>query len=131
MNRKDELIAQLKKNGCRITKQRRIILDAILSGDASCIKEIYYKAAEQDESIGFATVYRMVNMLEDIGAISRKNMYKLGCDMTCSPDKSCRISFEDGSVLSLSSKQWHEVLMNGLRSSGFSPESAIDTISLV
>ena len=28
-------------------------------------------------SSGVATVYRMVNLLEEIGAISRKNMYKV------------------------------------------------------
>lgn len=33
-----------------------------------------------DHSIGIATVYRMVNKLEEIGAISRRNMYKVTCE---------------------------------------------------
>ena len=39
---------------------------------APAVKEIYYKALQKDSSIGPATVYRMVNTLESIGAISRK-----------------------------------------------------------
>ena len=76
---KRELIIQkLREQGCRITRQRRILLDIILEEECSCCKEIYYKALQKDSSIGPATVYRMVNTLESIGAISRKNFYKSG-----------------------------------------------------
>ena len=68
---REYIIRKLKERGCRITRQRLIILDIILQEDCSCCKEIYYKASRQDTKIGFATVYRMVNMLEEIGAISR------------------------------------------------------------
>ena len=76
---REYIIRKLKERGCRITRQRLIILDIILQEDCSCCKEIYYKASREDAKIGFATVYRMVNMLEEIGAISRKNMYKVAC----------------------------------------------------
>ena len=76
---KDIIIAKLRENGCRITKQRLILLDVILEEECSCCKEIYYKASQLDKRIGTATVYRMINMLEEIGAISRKNMYKIDC----------------------------------------------------
>ena len=75
---KRELIIQkLREQGCRITRQRRILLDIILEEECSCCKEIYYRAMEQDSKIGTATVYRMINTLEEIGVISRKNMYKV------------------------------------------------------
>ena len=64
---KSIIISKLRERGCRITRQRRIILDIILDEDCSCCKEIYYKACKQDSSIGAATVYRMVNTLEEIG----------------------------------------------------------------
>lgn len=80
---REYIIRKLKERGCRITRQRLIILDIILQEDCSCCKEIYYKASRQDTKIGFATVYRMVNMLEEIGAISRKNMYKVACEELC------------------------------------------------
>ena len=74
---KDVVIRELKKRGCRITKQRRMLLEVILENECSCCKEIYYRAMEQDSKIGTATVYRMINTLEEIGVISRKNMYKV------------------------------------------------------
>ena len=41
---KRELIIQkLREQGCRITRQRRILLDIILEEECSCCKEIYYK----------------------------------------------------------------------------------------
>ena len=81
---KRELIIQkLREQGCRITRQRRILLDIILEEECSCCKEIYYKALQKDSSIGPATVYRMVNTLESIGAISRKNFYKIACGEEC------------------------------------------------
>ena len=66
---KDAILNRLRQRGCRITKQRMVLLDIILDGDCSSCKEIYYKASKIDPSIGSATVYRMINMLEEIGAI--------------------------------------------------------------
>lgn len=77
MEQKSLIVKKLKENGCRITKQRLMLLDVILEEDCASCKEIYYKAAAIDSSIGAATVYRMINILEDIGAINRKNMYKV------------------------------------------------------
>ena len=77
--RKDAVIQTLRRQAFRNTKQRCILLDIILDEDCSSCKEIYYKAVKRDDSIGIATVYRMVNTLEDIGVISRKNMYKVAC----------------------------------------------------
>ena len=76
---RDLIIEKLKEKGLRITRQRKILLDIILEGECSCCKEIYYRASALDPKIGVATVYRMVNTLESIGAISRKNMYRVAC----------------------------------------------------
>ena len=74
---KQIIINRLKEDGCRITKQRLMLLDIILEDECSSCKEIYYRATKKDPTIGTATVYRMINTLEEIGAISRKNMYKV------------------------------------------------------
>lgn len=74
---KEEILTKLRQQGCRITKQRQILLDIILQEEYSCCKEIYYKAAKMDNSIGIATVYRMIHTLEDVGAICRNTMYKI------------------------------------------------------
>lgn len=80
---KEMVLQRLREKGCRITKQRQILLDVILQEECASCKEIYYKASSLDSSIGAATVYRMVNLLEEIGAISRKNMYKISCCTGC------------------------------------------------
>lgn len=75
--RKDAVLQKLKERGGRITKQRRLILDIILEEKCSCCKEIYYQAVRKDSTIGMSTVYRMVNILEDLGAINRNRVYEI------------------------------------------------------
>ena len=77
LEQKQIIINRLKEDGCRITKQRLMLLDIILEDECSSCKEIYYRATKKNPTIGTATVYRMINTLEEIGAISRKNMYKI------------------------------------------------------
>ena len=112
---KKYLIDELKKNGFRITKQREMLLDIILENSCSCIKEIYYKAQKKDKNIGFATVYRMVNMLENMGFINRKNMYRIACSETCKAAQGCLIEFDDDSKLELSGTDWNKVIYEGLK----------------
>lgn len=76
---KNIIIQKLRDRGGRVTRQRLMLLDIILEDEYSCCKEIYYRAAGRGENISLATVYRMVNTLEEIGAISRQNMYKVTC----------------------------------------------------
>lgn len=71
------ILEELKKRKCRITAQRSLIIDIILENKCSCCKEIYYQAIEKDSTIGIATVYRMLALLEEIGVINRKNMYQI------------------------------------------------------
>lgn len=74
------VIRESKKNGCRITNQRQILIDVILQDECCCCKEMYYQALEKDPTIGMATVYRMVKTLEEIGLIQRKNLYRIDGD---------------------------------------------------
>ena len=116
---KEMVLQRLKENGCRITKQRKILLDIILQEECACCKEIYYKATSVDPSIGAATVYRMVNLLEEIGAISRKNMYRISCGMNCDREGTCIIELDDQSICRLSSGEWYNVISEGLRCLGY------------
>lgn len=78
--KKNYILNELKKNGYRITTQRKVLIDIILEDECSCCKEIYYRASKKDGSIGMATVYRMVKTLEESGLIHRKNMYRIECE---------------------------------------------------
>ena len=116
---KDRILEKLRERGLRITKQRLTIIDIILENDCSCCKEIYYKASKMDSGIGTATVYRMVNTLEEIGAISRKNMYKIGYSNSCSLEDACQIVLDDETVYYLTAKDWNAVIQEGLRQYGY------------
>lgn len=122
------IIQKLKEQGCRITKQRLMLLDIILEEDCSCSKEIFYKASRQDKQIGTATVYRMINTLEEIGAISRKNMYKIACGNTCEVENACVIEFDDNSQLELSAKNWYQIIEKGLEECGYSHGRTVKSV---
>lgn len=49
MMQREMIIQKLKESGCRITKQRLMLLDIILEEDCSCCKEIYFKASKVDQ----------------------------------------------------------------------------------
>ena len=113
--KKEVILQRLKENGCRITKQRKMLLDIILQEECTCCKEIYYKATTLDSSIGAATVYRMVNLLEEIGAINRKNMYRISCGMNCNRENTCVIELDDQTIFRLSSGEWYKIISEGLQ----------------
>ncbi|MCI8268520.1 MAG: Fe2+/Zn2+ uptake regulation protein [Lachnospiraceae bacterium] len=76
-SKKNYILEELRRNGCRITSQRQLLIDIILQDECSSCKEIYYQANKEDSSIGMATVYRLVKTLEEAGLIQRKNMYRI------------------------------------------------------
>ena len=119
---KDLIIQKLKEQGLRITKQRLILLDIILEEDCSCCKEIYYKASKKDDKIGSATVYRMINTLEEIGAISRKNMYRVDCSPECRKENACTIELEDNTVIELNEEKWNQIIRTGLAACGITAD---------
>ncbi|RDU25038.1 transcriptional repressor [Anaerosacchariphilus polymeriproducens] len=127
---KEIIIEQLKERGCRITKQRLILLGIILQNECSCCKEIYYKATKEDNRIGMATVYRMINTLEEIGAINRKNMYKVACSDECEIENVCTVKLDDNSVHQLSAKKWISVIKEGLKACGYMKEQNVLTVTV-
>ena len=126
---KEIILGRLKERGCRITKQRLMLLDVILFEECSSCKEIFYKATKFDKNIGTATVYRMINILEEIGAISRKNMYKIACGMDCGLENACVIEFEDGSRLDLTAKKWYQVIQAGLGECGYEKRVPVKSVT--
>lgn len=116
---KDLVIQRLRERGCRITKQRLQLLNIILQEDCVSCKDIYYRASKTEPGIGTATVYRLVNLLEEIGAINRKNMYKVTCAEECEKDNVYIIELEDEMIPELSGADWKEVVLEGLKACGY------------
>lgn len=115
---KQEVIKSLKSQRCRITNQRMMILDTILEGECTSCKEIYYKVKKKNPGIGVATVYRMINTLETIGAIGRKKEYLIKSNNKEDEDMIYRIRLEDQTEVELTDKMWKQVIMSGLKSCG-------------
>ena len=107
---KELIIQKLKEQSCRITKQRQMILDVILSEECSSCKEIYYEIKKADDRIGMATVYRMVSLLEEMGAICRENTYKIVCRMDHGGENTFIIELDDHTVIKLCTRDCFKVV---------------------
>lgn len=70
-----EALEALRLRGKRITAQRSLILDVIRESyghlDAG---EIYRRARERDPRISLSTVYRNLNLLQELGVISELHL---------------------------------------------------------
>lgn len=122
---KERVIERLKEEGCRITKQRLVLLDVILSQECSSCKEIFYEASRRDKGIGQSTVYRMIGLLEEIGAINRKNMYHISCQSDEEQREVCQIQLDDHTTCHLTAKEWKKVVTAGLKRYGYIKNQSI------
>lgn len=130
MYEKEVILQELRERGCRITSQRKLLIDIIIDNECSCCKEIYYRAVKSDPSIGIATVYRLIKTLEEIGAISRKNMYRISVEDVCGCEEGCLVRLKDNRVLRLNSREFDAALRMGLEVNGFVETGEIDSIVL-
>ena len=71
---------RLKEKGCKLTMQRRSVLDVLLEhhNDHLSTEEIYDKVKMNFPEIGLATVYRTVQLFEEMGIVDRLN-FDDGC----------------------------------------------------
>ncbi|MPW26307.1 transcriptional repressor [Alkalibaculum sp. M08DMB] len=76
----ERLIFLMKNKGYKLTPQRRYILDAVMENNEShlSIDEIYTVVKQTCPEIGIATIYRTVQMLEEIGVLT-KHHFDDGC----------------------------------------------------
>lgn len=123
LRKKEELLEALRSQGLRITKQRKLIVEIILNHECACCKEIFWEAQQKDPSIGIATVYRMVKTLEEIGAIDRRNLYRIDIEKEMEENSSCKVVLKDQKVVELSQEEFLKALHLGLeRTRGLNAE---------
>ena len=127
MDAKERIIEQLKRSGCRVTKQRLMLIDIILEGKCNCCKEIYYQASQKDPSIGPATVYRMVNTLTDIGVLK---VATLKPQTALGSGSGCQILLKNQNKIVLNQTEWTEVLQNVLRRKGYNSNAADEIVEV-
>lgn len=122
------IMNRLRQAGCRITKQRKIILDIILQEECTCCKEIYFLASKRDPNIGMATIYRMINLLEEIGALKRKRAYRI-CNEE-SPVHICSVKLDDYTSIRLDGEKLRQVIEKGMESFGYLHDRRVRSISV-
>lgn len=127
---REYILAKLRERGLRITNQRQLIIDCILENEFSCCKEIYCQICKIDPSIGIATVYRMINTLEEIGEINRKNMYHVCFEDEPATVHSCMVQFDDQTQVNLSSDEWNRIVKAGLKSCGYLDNRNVELIEM-
>ena len=120
------IMNRLRQAGCRITKQRKIILDIILQEECTCCKEIYFLASKRDPNIGMATIYRMINLLEEIGALKRKRAYRI-CNEE-SPVHICSVKLDD--YIRLDGEKLRQVIEKGMESFGYLHDRRVRSVSM-
>lgn len=67
----EETLQKLEKSGLRMTVQRRHIIDILTKSQCSSPKELWYEARQYVPDLGIATVYRLINRLEQIGILAK------------------------------------------------------------
>ncbi|MFZ5965987.1 MAG: Fur family transcriptional regulator [Bacillota bacterium] len=76
----EDLKDRLKEKGYKLTPQRRATLDTIIENQGAHMstEEIYDLVKEKCPEIGLATVYRTLQLLDELGVISKIN-FDDGC----------------------------------------------------
>lgn len=76
MSREFETLKEkLKEKGCKLTPQRRSILDIIVENEGKHLstEEIYDLVKQKCPEIGLATVYRTMQMFDEVGIVYKHN----------------------------------------------------------
>ncbi|MBP2073083.1 MULTISPECIES: Fur family transcriptional regulator [Thermoanaerobacterium] len=75
MNEIDDIKENLKQKGFKLTTQRRAILDVIIENREKHLssEEIYDLVKEKYPEIGLATVYRTLQLFDELGVIYKLN----------------------------------------------------------
>ena len=70
------------------------------------------------------------NLLEEIGAIRRNNLYRVSCGANCKADGACEIELDDHTIRRLSEREWHQVISEGLKNCGYLNTQKVVSVSM-
>ena len=72
----DKYMGRLKDLGFRLTNQRRVIVETLLRhlGTHLNARELLELAQQEDPSIGIATIYRTIELLNSLGMLNMVNL---------------------------------------------------------
>ena len=70
----DELDGVLRARGLRVTPQRRLVVDAVTALGHSTPEQICERVQQRLPSVNLSTVYRTLELLEDLGIVSHTHL---------------------------------------------------------
>ncbi len=117
------MIEVLHDAGFRVTNQRKLILEAVAYQVGWHVhpKDVYSYVHERDQSIGLATVYRTLKMLEDMDLLNK--IYMMGMqedhDMGHGEQHYHLICLKCGSIVDINDATFHEISAHIKREYGF------------
>lgn len=126
---KNQIVEELKSKGHRITFQRRLILDTILSNETLMIKEVYYNVRKKDRSIGLATVYRFIKILQEAGIIDENEKFTFANADDNVECGDCSVTLQNGEVVSINCYELYSAVKNILINKGYNNDLKIDSIN--
>lgn len=126
---REEIFRRLRERGFRITKQRRTLIDVILGGNCTCCKELYYSAAKRMPEIGIATAYRMLSILEEIGAVKRESSFQI-CSRNAKEIRECEVEMEDGRYIRIEGRLLKKIIEKGMEYCGRSEGEKVKKITV-
>lgn len=117
------MIEVLHDAGFRVTNQRKIILEAVAYQVGWHVhpKDVYSYVQERDKSIGLATVYRTLKMLEDMDLLNKIYMMGMQEDHEMEHGKHHYhvICLKCGSIVDISDSTFDEIRSHVKREYGF------------
>ncbi|MDA8096516.1 MAG: Fur family transcriptional regulator [Clostridia bacterium] len=77
----DDVTKKLREHGCRLTPQRRLIIQALLaSREPLTAQQVFNTVSLEFPNISFDTVYRNLGLLSQLGVVNRINLkVKFNC----------------------------------------------------
>ena len=123
----DRIIHALRRKGYRITKQRMALLNVILNSECTTCKEIYFQVFKTMPHMGISTIYRLLNILEEIGAIQRRNLSFIDKEEYTLAQE-CVVEFSGGERIRLSGEMLVRVMSRGMKEAGLSEDKGIDKV---
>jgi Fur family ferric uptake transcriptional regulator len=70
----DALAAVLRQRGLRLTAQRQLVLEAVYALGHATPDQVHAKVAETAAGVNISTVYRALELLEDLGLVTHTHL---------------------------------------------------------
>ena len=74
--KREQICTRLKEHGYKITSQRKVVLDAMLANQDKhlTVEELYQIVKTEHPEIGLATVYRNIQLLNELKIVEKLNL---------------------------------------------------------